>query len=366
MSYRWNKCIEHYDNDVDLFMSAHFSEQHRKVLLIAGAGFDPRATSNVLTLHEVLGNRLECIFIKEERPEPDIKLIQKASENLDLLKAKYPGSEVISVEVFSDDNAVVGGINIINSLASVSVEGVTDLIIDFSALSIGISFPIVKYYFDLINQSRLKINIHLIVISNPSLDSMISSVPNDRATEIRGFARRDRLYGEVEKAKLWLPQLSGGRKEVLRRIYESVAPHDICPILPFPSTDIKKGDRLAIDFISELENEWRVDKRNYVYADENQPLDIYRTILRIDDQRRPVFECFGGSAVILSPLGSKLLAIGALMAALERQFPIVYVEALEYTVDWEKVDLLHADTSIKAHIWLYGEAYLRDFAELRT
>ncbi|GLI39586.1 hypothetical protein KI811_16245 [Geobacter hydrogenophilus] len=361
MRYRWDKCIKHYDCDVDPFLKLHFSETHRKVLLIAGAGFDPRAKENVLALHEILGNRLECIFIKEERPEPDPKLVQKANENLDQLTSIYPASTVIAIDIFADDNAVVGGINIIKSLQDISIDGFTDLIVDFSALSIGVSFPIVKCFFDLIVRDELKVNIHLLVISNPSMDGMICSVPNDRATEIRGFARSDRLYGEADKAKLWLPQLSGGRKEVLRRIHDSVVPHDVCPIVPFPSGDVKKGDNIVIDFITELESEWRVDKRNYVYADENQPLDIYRTILKIDDQRRPVFQTFGGSVIILSPLGSKLLAIGALMAALERKFPIVYVEALEYTVDWEKVDLLQTDTSKKAHIWLYGEAYQNDF-----
>ncbi|MEI6828120.1 MAG: hypothetical protein WCK54_21215 [Desulfuromonadales bacterium] len=315
----------------------------------------------MLALHEILGSSLECIFIKEERPEPDPKLVQKANENLNQLTTIYPASTVITIDIFADDNAVVGGINIIKSLQDINLDGFTDLIVDFSALSIGVSFPIVKYFFDLIVRDELKVNIHLLVISNPSMDGMICSVPNDRATEIRGFARSDRLYGEADKAKLWLPQLSGGRKEVLRRIHDSVVPHDVCPIVPFPSGDVKKGDNIVIDFIAELENEWRVDKRNYVYADENQPLDIYRTILKIDDQRRPVFQTFGGSVIILSPLGSKLLAIGALMAALERKFPIVYVEALEYSVDWEKVDLLQIDTSKKAHIWLYGEAYQNDF-----
>jgi hypothetical protein len=361
MSHRWNKCVEHYDHGVYEFFADHFSEVHRQVLIVGGAGFDPRATACVLKLSEILTNRLKCVFIKEERPEPDLKLVQKAAENLESLCSIYPSSKVITIDVFSDDNAVVGGINVISSLATVSLDEFTDIIIDFSALSIGISFPIVKYIYDKILNEHIKCNIHIVVLSNPNLDSMITSIPNDRATEVRGFSRRDRLYGEGEKAKLWLPQLSGGRKEVLRLIYESIAPHDTCPILPFPSADVKKGDKLAVDFIPELENEWRVDKRNYVYADENNPLDIYRTILKIDDQRGPVFESFGGSVVILSPLGSKLLAIGALMAALERQFPVVYVEALEYKVDWDKVDLLQEDASKIAHIWLYGEAYLHDF-----
>jgi hypothetical protein len=137
-------------------------------------------------------------------------------------------------------------------------------------------------------------------------------------------------------------------------------PHDTCPIFPFPSDDPKKGDKLAITFIEELESDWEVDPRNFVYADEKRPLDIYRTIMRIDEERQPVFDTFGGSMLILSPLGSRMPAIGMLMAALGRKFPAVYVEALEYHVDWAKVDTMSLENIETAHVWLYGEAYHRD------
>ena len=61
----------------------------------------------------------------------------------------------------------------------------------------------------------------------------------------------------------------------------------------------------------------------------------------------------------MSPLSSKIPAIGALMAALERQFPVVYVEALAYIVDWEQVRDISSDASRKAHVWLRGDAYLK-------
>ena len=54
-----------------------------------------------------------------------------------------------------------------------------------------------------------------------------------------------------------------------------------------------------------------------MYADERMPVDIYRTIMRIDNERKPVFETFGGSTIVLSLLGSmKIPAIGIVMAAL--------------------------------------------------
>ena len=63
---------------------------------------------------------------------------------------------------------------------------------------------------------------------------------------------------------------------------------------------------------------WNVDTRDIVYAHEKSPLDLYRAVLSIDDARRRVFAETGGSQLILSPLGSKAVAIGLLLAALER------------------------------------------------
>jgi hypothetical protein len=59
----------------------------------------------------------------------------------------------------------------------------------------------------------------------------------------------------------------------------------------------------------------------------------------------------------LSPIGSKLLSLGALLAALERDFPVVYVEALEYKVDFAALERQRTQPGILVHLWLKGEAY---------
>lgn len=356
--FNWQHCIEHQDEEVKSFLKQHFSESHRKCLVVAGAGFDPRATSIPVLLSEVLGDRLKAFFIKEERPDPDQELLKRAQCNLEELQQKCILNEVHTIEIFSDDSAVVGGHNLIHRMRSADLGGVTDIVVDLSALSVGISFPAVKFVSEFSKQNK-NINVHLVVESNPELDSLISSFPNDRVSRVRGFAG-EQLQGEGEKAVLWLPQLSGEKHKVLSLIYDHIQPHDTCPVLPFPSEEPKKGDKLAIQFVSQIENEWSVDSNNFVYADERSPLGLYRTILRIESERAPVFESFGGSVVYLSPSGSKMLAVGALLAALEKGFPVVYVEALQYTVDWESVDRLPEHGSRYSHIWLYGEAYSGD------
>ena len=112
---------------------------------------------------------------------------------------------------------------------------------------------------------------------------------------------------------------------------------------------------MAEEYLTEFEETWEVDTRNIVYADEADPLDLYRTILRLDDLRRPVFVETGGSMLVLSPLGSKVMALGALMAALERNLPVAYVEPLGY--GFEATATEAARPSKLIHIWLEGDAY---------
>jgi hypothetical protein len=139
----------------------------------------------------------------------------------------------------------------------------------------------------------------------------------------------------------------------LDRIHAYLSFDDVCPILPFPSKNPRAGDLLAEHFLEQLERAWEVDGRNIIYAAEDDPLDVYRTILDIEEQRRSVFE--DRSVVVLSPVGTKAVALGSLMAALERDLPVVYVEALKYDQPAREATM-QTDAEL-LHVWLHGDAY---------
>jgi hypothetical protein len=231
------------------------------------------------------------------------------------------------------------------------------VIVDFSALSIGVAFPIVRLLFERARAGGESFNLHLMVTDEPATDDQIFPTACDIVETIHGFKGGFGLFDNTRAARLWLPQLIRGRNTVLDKIHSYFRPHDVCPVLPFPASHPRLVDELIERYSPEFESTWGVDTRNIVYADEKKPLDLYRTILRIDDARRPVFEGTGGSMIVLSPIGSKVLAIGALMAALERDFPVAHVEAIAYTVDFKKLDALRTGCGEVVHIWLYGDAY---------
>lgn len=350
---RWDPCVSHRGAEIDGFLADHFGAEGRHVLLVGGAGFDPRSTAVATKLVKTPA-QVRALFLQEARPTPAQRLVDQAQTNGEVLKAAIADHELASVNIFGSDGAVIGGRNAVTLIGKQDFSGVTDVVVDISALSVGTAFPIIRYLVERSVQELNTFNLHIFVTHHPALDAAIVSVSSDAPNYVHGFRGRSTLDGAASAAKLWLPQLASGRKSALGRLHSFVDPHDTCPILPFPAVDPRAGDRLVEEFLTEFESGWSVDTRNIVYADESDPLDLYRTILRLDDLRKPVFAGVGGSLLILSPLGSKVMALGALMAALERDLPVAYLEAIGYEIEssaaeGEPVDMIH--------IWLEGEVY---------
>lgn len=351
---RWDPCIAHRDEEVGVFIDEYFATEGRSVLLIGGAGFDPRSTVVARRL-SATGVTLRALFLQERRPDPDPQLVERATANAEALTGLIADSSVEAVDIFGPDNAVIGGRNMVRVLNGIAYDGVTDVIVDTSALSIGTSFPIIRFLVELSEKRDGPTNVHVFVAHDPELDASIQAIPSDKPDYIHGFKGASTLDGYAAAAKLWLPQLAAGRVGSLNRLHNFVQPHDTCPILPFPATNPRLGDILAEEFMTELESGWEVDTRALVYAAEEDPIDLYRTILRLDDLRKPVFQGVGGSLLVLSPLGSKVMALGALMAALERDLPVAHLESIGY--DLQGAIPTDSEEPNLVHIWLEGDVY---------
>ena len=120
---------------VDGFLDHYFARTDRNVFLVAGAGFDPRAGVVATRLGKVT-KALRALFIRENRPDPPQAQWDQAAANTKALLATLNGQQV-EVEIFGPDGAVIGGRNVINILRRQDFEGVTDIIVDVSALSTG-------------------------------------------------------------------------------------------------------------------------------------------------------------------------------------------------------------------------------------
>ncbi len=333
MREHWANCIMHRDEDVAKFIDRYFDDPERRVLLLAAAGFDPRANEIAQKLASVLQDRLSAIFIREERPNPARSLTARADNNETLLRKLVPDSEVLRVDIFDDDGAPVGGHRIARELVSRPVgEDITDVVLDLSALSIGIAFPAARMLLEDC-EAHEGCAFHIMITSDPELDDRIFSDPSDRPSPVKGFSP-DVSDDDSDVAKIWIPQLAHGRLGTLKKIGNLLGDfYKVCPILPFPSRDPRRGDNLVTEYQSVLTDEWNVDARDFVHASEWNPLDCYRRLSRLKMRFDRTMQGTYSPQIVLSPIGSKVVAAGALMAAMNHNMSVHYVETDSYSID---------------------------------
>ena len=67
-SARWENCIAYRGNEAEMFLGDFFREDRQSILLIGGAGFDPRALQVPRKLAAAAGQRLQAMFLRERQP----------------------------------------------------------------------------------------------------------------------------------------------------------------------------------------------------------------------------------------------------------------------------------------------------------
>jgi hypothetical protein len=356
---RWNDGVCHLGEEVPAFLESLLGEEGRSVLYIAGAGFDPRACH----LAKIIGTtpaKRRGIFIREDRPDPLAELIQRAEANEKALLGIFPQGEVLHIDVFDKDLAVVGGQRTVTEIRTRlrdqrGLDDVTDVIVDLSALSIGISFPVVGLLNELL-RGRVRPNLHVIAATGgPEVETAVVAEYAENYQHPWGF-KGVRSHGDAP-VRLWIPQLSSPKRRAYSILFEELDPRETTPIFPFPSQDPRGVEKLLDQFSRELVDDWRVDARHMLLAAEDDPLDLYRTISRIHTSRHTVYERANQMAeTVLSPIGSKALAIGALLAALEHSLPVAYVEVRRFEPPSGGFSE-ETDGGRFVHVWVLGEVY---------
>src|SRR5258708_2097128 len=187
----WEHCVSHRgEADVTEFCASYFPfREEGKVGLIAAAGFDPRSC--------LVGQRIaakavkaQALLIREERPSLDAELLSRAETNVIELRNLFPDHLVLSVNVLDENNAVVGGRNIISELQRLRRENRfdwTDVVIDASALSVGISFPLIRYFLELAKAKQGPRNVHIMLAANAMLDEQIEPIASDSMAYVHAF-----------------------------------------------------------------------------------------------------------------------------------------------------------------------------------
>ena len=182
---------------------------------------------------------------------------------------------------------------------------------------------------------------------------------------IPGFASALQTESTRDWPLVWFPILGENRVSQLQKIMSDQIPSsaEICPVLPHPSKNPRRGDRLLIEYKEPLFDARETPLTNVLYAHESNPFEAYRQLLGAMRRYQRSLSVIGGCRLVVTPLASKLITVGSALACFEMKLDILnnnygvaipYADPKRYVIS---VDELRASKPEISAIMLTGEAY---------
>lgn len=374
--FRWNDYFMRGADEFAPFWQDLLAYGDRRVLFILGHGFDRRMCLGVEAIAGAReGGVRDAIVIEyDEGPRSHSQayagLRRQNGERLQSLLEGRGNVTRRRITMFTSDGRHVGARSITNEFETMAeFASYSDVVVDVSALPRGLYFPLLSKLLSLFDRDageRKRPNLHVVVAHSPSLDRrIIDEGVEENASFLHGFSAASfEREATKDQPRIWIPLLGRAQKIQLDRIYELVSPHEICPLLPSPANNPREADDLVLEYRELLFDQLRVEPQNFIYASEANPFEVYRQLMRSILHYRDALEPLGGCKAVLAAMSSKLLSVGALLAAYElsqwRSGPdrvdvgVAHVDAQGYRV--QETD--EEERAVELYsLWLCGECY---------
>lgn len=373
---RWENYFLRSDTSFIDFWKDYLKSK-RDMLYIMGLGFDPRSVVTVENIYNIQGEGIRDIMIvryfknEKDKMSENHTNVELNLNRLNKLITEHSYVPVIQKDVIlrSSENTSITALQagaIINSIEDLSKY--SDIIVDISAMPRSVFIPLLNKLLMLIDQFNEKgeeiKNLHVVVAENPSLDGKIHDNGIDEEASFIHSMRAKESSRFEEQKEVWIPILGENQEEQFDKIRKKLSPVETCPILPFPSENLRRGDDLINKYGDLLFNDSDFETKNIVYADEGNPFHVYRLLNRTIDRYNRSFELLNGCKIVVSALSSKLLTVGAFLAVfeqkqLEKNIGIMHVESLEHALDddYEEVKEEVEKNHKLFELWLAGEPY---------
>lgn len=374
---RWENYFMKSDGGFYSFWKDYQSKNNLDILFIMGMGFDPRTSLAIESIYSTKStHKRDTVLLRyyknaedtDEAPTPELK------ENLDRLNnflsnEGHSNPQIRKVIMRSEDDKSIASVNATHIVPDFSVfQNYSDIVIDISAMPRGIFIPLINKCLDIIDKynqaNETKKNLHVVVTENAKLDSLIFDRGTEETAEyIYGFRIKEIDKTEDQK-EVWIPILGENQLNQFKKIEAGLKPVEVCPILPFPCENLRRGDNLIIEYQERLLNNSNTEIKNIVYADESNPFQVYRLLNKTINRYNESFKLLSGCKIIISALSSKLLTMGAFMAVYEAKkkglnIGIMHVESLKHDLspEYEEQKNEVAKNNKLFEIWLTGSPY---------
>lgn len=365
MTARWDDYVFASDDGTELpehLWRAAQAGTELASMYVLGVGFDPRALVGLqrfLALNHRQPQIVGLVELPPPSPASGLSARALAADNRAAFEQLLEGTEVRVIPHTSVHARSNAGPRVARALTELAfVAGVGHLIIDMSSLPTNLSFPLVAAALRSIDRNVLGFPAQLQVVAceNPDVDAAIEELGISDADIVGGFRGALERESDPTGTVIWAPVIGERAGPALQAIHDLLVPGDVCPVLPFPARNPRRGDNLVLEHQVVLLDAFRVNPGNLIYADERNPFDLYRTLGRLHHGVQHALRLLQPTTLVLSTHTSKLLSIGVLLAAYEHELPIVAAPAIDYEL--AAVDLTaFSVTNQLACAWITGTPY---------
>jgi hypothetical protein len=387
----WDRYVFRRGSGVHELWDDLFKRKHVKLLYISGRGFDVRALAvmrEFLSSQQGVDGTLESaklLLIALNDYELDDAIKQLTNENAAQLEETFaPLGATETIPVSSMGNGEDGisastALRLQVEAVLSEVQDYTDLILDVSSLPrvtyLALLTSLLNHLVPDKQQTDRRpnplgangVNFQVLVAEDAHLDGQIQAEdPSNDPVLIPGFASALQAESVVDWPLVWFPILGENRVNQLQKLLTSGMIPDsaeICPVLPHPSNDPRRADNLLVEYRAVLFDSGRTSTSNILLAHESQPFEAYRQLLSAMLRYRHSMEIMGGCRLVVTPLGSKLITVGAGLACFEMRpvdldarygVAIPHAEPRRY---FAPIDALKNSRPSVSALLLTGEAY---------
>ena len=353
---RWDPYLLSVENEFDVFWRDHLKSRARRVLIILGRGFDPRALAATRRIMEA-GATPNIWLLAFDNGFVDSELRkQLTAENQRQLLDLCGDAAVHTVDIKIGGTSKGNTTSMNTKRAIKNVGEITqydDIVVDISAMPRMVALMTVAtliYELDKLATSGEKdINLHVTTSESVTADlNTAHGSLHEEVTFVTGFSGRLAAQGTEHVPRVWFPVLGEGQNDRLRKIQEKLDPDEICPVIPFPSRSPRRGDEIIDEHRDVLFGEFQIEPRNILLASEYNPFEAYKQLFVAMDRYRRALKELGGCKAFVSPVSSKLLSIGALLACYDHSYGEVGTERMV-------VGIPYVETAIYSDPILNGE-----------
>lgn len=382
----WDHYVFRRGSDVQEMWGGLFHARPIKLLYISGRGFDVRAQKVMQQFVETLKTSAaqlqsaELLLVRLPGYQLSDDLRQQTQTNEQVLNTQFGTLGIVSAVNVATATSTEDDISPTNAL-QLGVAAVlsritdhTDIILDVTSLPRVLFLALLNGLLNRLIPDKLVTNaltaqganLQVVVADDPILDAQIRSEdPRNDLVTIPGFSSALHEEAVQDWPLVWFPILGENRSGQLQRVATEIPKSaEICPILPHPSRDPRRADRLIIEYKEPLFDSRGTPTGNILYAHESNPFEAYRQLFLAMKRYRDSLNIMGGSRLVVTPLASKLMTVAAGLACFEMRpdslsaryrVGMPYAEATRYTVD---VAHLQASKPEICALVLTGDAYV--------